>query len=833
MNLLNKLTIKNLKLNKKRTIVTIIGIILSCALIMAVATMYSSLIASMIKFEIKEKGNYHVAFYDVAKADLAYFQNNRQVTQIYKTTDLGYAYQEKIKNESKPYVRLKGFDKDSLNNLAVNLVEGRLPQNEHEVVIPTHLKTNGRMELKVGEEITLDLGKRYSAEGQEMNQNLAFTPGETIQKSKQETFKIVGIISRPPTSVEEYSNPGYTFITYTDFKNSTHFNLYLVLTKSALKNYNDFIANMANLNYQVGANTYLIALETNPLKDSSIGSLGAMVAIVCGIIIVTSVFCIKNSFDISITEKVKQYGMLRSIGATKKQIRQNVFYEATILGLIGIPLGIASGILASFILIIVSNFFLKDAININLIFNLNIWALIISIILSIITIYLSAFRSARRAAKVSPIESIRNSANIKIKSQKLKSSKLINKFFGIGGDISYKNLKRNKKKYRTTVISIIVSVAVFIALASFMNLAFASVKLELSDMIYNLQVRMEYTDEAREKFAEITSLDNINDYTIERNMSFVITNPQYNPQYVTKSGQDPKDQDYFDGYINIVALGDYQYQKYLKSLGLKADENKDMGILIDKITLTTYEDKGEAQNYHLREYNYQKGDVIVDNTEENPIALTIAAVTDKAPNLLFSNNYNSYIIISDATFDKYYEPGSATLYLDATKPTQIQDKIETILGDTEYYLNNSAENAEMMRNLFTLIGIFLYGFIIVISLIGITNIFNTITTNMELRKGEFAMLKSIGMTKKEFNRMIRLESIFMGLKSLLIGIPVGLGLSLIIYRALNGKEYYSLPVLAIIISIIAVYLLITVIMQYSLHKISKQNTIETIRNENI
>ena len=140
-----------------------------------------------------------------------------------------------------------------------------------------------------------------------------------------------------------------------------------------------------------------------------------------------------------------------------------------------------------------------------------------------------------------------------------------------------------------------------------------------------------------------------------------------------------------------------------------------------------------------------------------------------------------------------------------------------------------------MSNLFTLVGIFLYGFIIVISLIGITNIFNTITTNMELRKQEFAMLKSVGMTTKEFNRMIRLESLFMGVKSLFFGIPIGIALSYIIYHFLSEESGipYKLPIVAIIISIAVVFILISLIMKYSMSKINKQNTIETIRNENI
>ena len=124
------------------------------------------------------------------------------------------------------------------------------------------------------------------------------------------------------------------------------------------------------------------------------------------------------------------------------------------------------------------------------------------------------------------------------------------------------------------------------------------------------------------------------------------------------------------------------------------------------------------------------------------------------------------------------------------------------------------------------------------SLIGVTNIFNTITTNMNLRSKEFAMLKSIGMTKKEFDRMINLESMFYGFKSLIIGITLGLGISYWIYKVVIGADVTSgfgflFPTKPIIISIVFIVIIVGIIMRYSLNKINKQNIIETIRNENI
>ena len=874
MDLLNRLTIKNLKLNKKRTLVTIIGIMLSVALVTAVATMYSSCIKSLINYETYQKGNFHVAFYDVPLNEVETIKNNRGIDDVYLTKDIGYAKLEESKNEYKPYVYVKGFSKEAIEELSVKLVEGRFPENENEILIPTHLKTNGRVVLNVGETITLDVGTRVS-DGYELTQDNKFSEeaNEEIINTTSKTYKIVGIIERPASNIESYSAPGYTFITYMNENNmKDKVNVYAKYTKDGSKNYAKITANiigvdenlyeqylsgkpltdeqlqeigkqLQNAKYHGDVNQYLILLENNPFNENAVGNLGIIVAIACGIIVVTSVFCIKNSFDISITEKIKQYGMLRSIGATKKQIRKNVFFEATILGLIGIPLGIVLGILASYILIIISNFFLTDMLTegLKLVISYSWVAILVAVILGFVTIYFSALRSAFKASKVSPIDSIRNSSNIKIKAKKVKSPKAIKKIFGIGGDISYKNLKRNKKKYRTTVISIILSVSVFIALSYFMSAAFTEFDNELDISDYNISCGYYVTsDEQFSNVEKIIKLDNINNYTVNRGFNLYLESPKYNEEYLKLRNITEKEmtENKENTYI-VNAIGEEQYQKYLKELNLDYEEFKDKGIIVDIDNVEYINEKDKKSNKYIRQYTYNENDTIsgkYDNDEDTMLNLEIdiGLVTDKLPFGLYEGT--PYIIVSDEFYDKLNRKNDEVyILIDSSNPDKLQDEIEEVLKNENYNLNNINENVKMMRNLYILIGIFLYGFIIVISLIGVTNIFNTITTNMNLRRQEFAMLKSIGMTSKEFSRMIRLESIFMGAKSLLFGIPIGLGLSYLEYKPLLGDQglSFDIPILAILISIIVVYLLITILMKYSMSKINKQNTIETIRNENI
>ena len=862
MNLLKKLTIKNLKLNKKRTIVTIIGIMLSVALVTAVATMYASGLKSLVIYEKYIKGDFQVEFMDVPSDDVKNIKNNNGVEEVYLTTEIGYAPLKDSKNSGKPYAYVMGFNKGALENLSIRLKSGRLPQTEDEIIIPTHLKTNGRMDIENNKEITLEVGERVS-DTSKLNQYVGYDADkEKIINTKQKTYKIVGVYERSATNIEPYIAPGYTFISYIDDNNFTgNVNVYAKYNKVGSKNHIKVTADIIGVNadllnryyygsfdneeefinvrgelekarYATDFNSYLIALEKDPISNSGIGNLGYVVIVVCIIIVFTSVFCIKNSFDISITEKIKQYGMLRSIGATKKQIKNNVFYEATILGVIGIPLGLLLGFIASYILIIICNILLNDSLTggINMVLSYSIISYIVAIILGIITIYLSALKSARKASKISPIDSIRNSANIKLNSKKLKVPKLINKIFGVGGEISYKNIKRNKKSYRTTIVSLTISVLVFIALTYFMNAFMSEIKQEVNATEYNINYYIKNNEEKNiiNKINQTVKLDNIKNYSIIRTTNGTFNNPKYNIEHEN-----------INDNIYIVSIGEEAYKKYLKSLNLNYDDVKDKGILVDEIEYDLLsEEKLIIKQDRL--YKYNKGDIVSADLRltsgDVNVSLSIGAISDVRPFGLQRNDADVYIVVSDEYYDRINGVSSNyDVYFDSTDASKLQEDIDKILKDERYSVDNKEENVRIMRNLILLIGIFLYGFITVITLISVTNIFNTITTSMELRKPEFAMLKSVGMTSKEFNRMIRLESIFVCTKSLIFGIPIGLAISYVIYLLLSQNEdlKFEVPFNGIIISSIFVLLLISLLMKYSISKINKQNTIETIRNENI
>lgn len=636
-------------------------------------------------------------------------------------------------------------------------------------------------------------------------------------------------------------------------------------------------------------NGYLINYECVFPIDGSFKALFTVAAVVALIIILTSVYCIKNSFNISITEKIRQYGMLASVGATRRQIKSSVKTEAAMLGVVGIPVGTMSGILASLILVKVVNALSAGWLNVALSFHTSLPALILAVILSIATIYFSATGSARRAAKVTPLEAIRNTKEIKIKSAKLKTPAIIGRIWGIGGVISYKNIKRNNKKYRTTVTSIVICSVTFIVISYFMSMAFSVVGMSYASADYNIGINMSCKKDIDiEKFSKLLSgIEGAEDYLVGAGYDFDVSKPEYTKEYGEYCRQLYDDSEDVSQMFLITVLDDKSYDKYASDAGIK---NAAAGaILVNKCTFDVYnENSSKYVKKEMELYKYKAGDTIEcgynvyddassdDNaveggtessTEDNSgyvdeetinngvrktVDVTIAGVTDKVPigykgysnTLLFMNQKGFESLWGDGKNGNEIKPGYASYsaYVVAENADEYQDTFEKETeGNPEYsqisfYVSNMDKQMRDEKSLFTLLGVFAYGLIVVIALIGITNIINTLSTGMELRSREFATLRSIGMTDKQFVGMVRLESVFISVKALAIGVPLGILISYLLCVMMNRMDdaiIYEPPYKAIILCILVVIMLIYAIMKLSMTKLRHNNIIETIKNENL
>ena len=694
MKVLNELSIKDLKLNKKRSIVIIIGIILSTALICGVAGLVTSFQKTFVETSKRNSGNYHTIFYDVPKDELKYIEENRGVENYYLSEELGFSYIPNAKvttDEEKPYVNVISMDVNFLKNMAIDIKEGRLPENDSELAISTRINEKYKTNFKVGDTITLDVGELQFEDGTKLNKHNSYLNNtgeneeiqqEEIVNSKAKTYKIVGIIERPETCIEPMEAPWFTTITkMQEIENKA--NIAVLYT-----NPYDYVKNTENINkmeksgnntepqyafgglrnkyksykYDIKINSELLAYEGANLSDETLKLIYGLGAFIMAIVLISSVFVIRNGFAISITERLKQYGMLSSIGATKKQIKKSVYFEGFILGIIGIPLGILSGILAIYILVQVVNYILKDFVTNSSLLTYSIsWsAIIVCIVVATITIWFSCKKSAKKASKVTPIEAIRSSEDVKLKAKKIKCPKIITKIFKTGGEIAYKNLKRSKKKYRTTVISIIVSVVIFIAISSFIEYGFKMSSAYYTEIDYDYVVycnnnvssedKEEYLKEKEKNtkiLADISNLADIDEYSINKYISLEMPMDDKHKAELTEYGKYIKEH-YLANVeidtVNIVSLSKDEYNRYLKKIGGNYDSYKDGAILVDN-NINTVENGKKAQGSM---YNWKKGDTIQGKINNKDYSIKIINKTEETVKGI-NNLYNTEatLIVSD------------------------------------------------------------------------------------------------------------------------------------------------------------------------------------------
>lgn len=895
MKILNKLTVKNLKLNKSRTIVTIIGIMLSCALIMVVAGMAASAQQTMVNLQINMTGNYDLFVKGANKKIIDNAQANRNVKDIYIKQNLGCAYLPQAKFDTKPYINVVAFNEKSFTDcFNVTLKEGRLPQNGNELVLSQSVIENSKADYKIGDTVALDLGKRVYASGDEIplddTDYFNDTNGtEKLVDTHKKTYTVVGVFNKVSSSYFAADSISASSSAFTLAEENADINdLFISFTSDGEKDYittSGEILNLTGDDFESLKNNFEVYLENGDFDEADINKdllrykgfalsdeymrmLFSLAVIIIVIIAISSIFVIRNSFAISITEKTKLYGMLASIGATSKQIRHNVLFEGFVLGIIGIPAGILLGVGVIALLVVILNALLGSMLNgISFVYAVPWWVAVISAAMSAVIILFSTLSSAFRASKIAPITAIRGNNDIKINKNKRKSykaPKFIKKLFGVGGEIAYKNLKRSKKKYRTTVISIIITVAMFISISTFIEYGLKIAGDHFKDMPYNITVHAN---------------DKLSYEEYENIYKRIIADTDINSS-IKACGND---------YGNIVGLTDYytedakaaelpggdlayvfgvdnkSFKEYVTALGYNYDDVKDKALITndfkyynsDNILIKgkefdlpmntvvklypngtpsyTEDDIKEIQktdpDFVYNPDDYKSVDLVIYDTINKEVPGSIVSS-------IMSTQIEGSVLVSEDYFKKLFgednDYTTRVIVIDSADPVNTVEYINNLdIENLDVF--NINEQKEQMNAVVLIIAIFAYGFIIVISLIGITNVFNTINTNMRLRSKEFAMLKSIGMTKKEFNRMIRLESLFYGLKSLLTGVPLGLLGGYAIFKATGNTIMldYSFPTMAVLISIVFVFFVVWLIMKISISKVNKQNIIETIRNDNI
>lgn len=851
MSILNRLTIKNLRLNKKRTIVTIIGIILSTALMVGIGLLFSSFQDLMIRDTIGYNGKYEANYGDVDLDKLNDIKD-KDFTYFYEKP-IGFSKIESS-NEYKPYMYITGVNKEYFNEL--KLVDGSFPKNENEVVISNHVITNGGLNYKVGDIVTFKYGKR-NIEGNDTLANSELVDGEFLTNEGTHTYKIVGIVER--SNFESYSASGYTAFTVDVNSDKGNVNLYVMFNKNKkIIKQSEELAKELNYNGDINYNSTLLALYGESTYGNVMSSMGGMMIIMLSLVSIGCIIVIYNSFAISVMERKKEFGLLSSIGATKRQLSHTVFFEAVVVGVIGIILGILGAYIGIGCVILIINNLISDMLEYKLHLVTNPLFIIIPVIFMIIVIGVSAFIPSRRASKVSPIEAIRQNDDIKINKKKIRTSKLVNKLFGIEGEIALKNIKRNKKKYRVTIVSLFISIVLFISFSSYMNYTLNTASSVMGEVPYDYQISYFSTTagnngEALDKINEIVKSSDVKEYTSYSSSDLqLIGNYTYSKEYLDFYKNAYGEEVYNDlkkakyQNISILVLDDNSYNKYKKLIGL----DKDSVILLNKFKGVSY-GGNKRVNYDIPVINNGNINIKIcnfDDSEEEVNDVTKYCnksvenifVTNKSFDLIeeFSYMTDFKLVVNKKLYDSISD--SSTHYTQFNIISDNTNNIDKLTKDLDKYSNvnytNIKEAMKQANNLILVVKILMYGFISLVTLIGVTSVFNTISTSMALRKREFAVLRSIGLTNRGFNKILFFESLFFGMKSLIFAIPVSIGITVLIHYALADMVSIStiiIPWKYIIISIVSVFVIVLLTMMYSTSKIKKHNIIEQIREENI
>lgn len=859
MNIVNKVTVRHLKENKRRSLVTIIGVIISVAMITAVATLGVSFLDLMIRQDIAKNGEWHVQYGNLNQEQLQAIEEDKDTKVLVLASD-GYAALEESNNESKPYLYFQNYNKQGMEQFPIEVLEGRLPQNENEIAISEDIQTNAKVDYKIGDQLTFDIGERVDKTyGKTLTQSSSLNRGkdsidEELQINETKTVTIVGTIERP--TWEPSWSPGYTVIGYVNEASITETNTvdaFVVLDKvnGSLFDHAKTLAQEQEIEV-VNFNSELLRYYGVTANDSLRMTLFSLVGIIMAVIIIGSVALIYNAFAISVSERARHLGMLSSVGATKKQKRNTVFFEGAVIGAISIPLGIVAGLTGIGITFLFINTFIEDALNVSEKLELVVTpsTIIAASVISIITIFISTYIPAKKASKISAIDAIRQTHDIKLSGKTVKTSKLVRKIFGVEAEIGLKNTKRNKKRYLATLFSLVISIILFLSVTFFTDNLKKSLEMSQSDYQYDILIFSGQVE--MDELARYTQLNHVTDFTIAKEVFEHLQTPvsvdNLSPQLKNQLDNLYLEDGKYSYYVSLQSLDDDSFHAYAEQIGVDPNDffNQDtpLAIVIDQIS---YEDGntgkiietkaletevGKSMELYTSIYEETEG----EQTEPELVqSFEIGALTDIVPmGVQVASLGGVNLIVPESTLDDLGLDVTPFVYLNSSDPMATQEAIDEI-KDSNVNVMNIHQRRQQEEQTLLLMSIFIYGFITLISLISVANIFNTISTSISLRKREFAMLRSVGMTPKGFNKMINYESIFYGVKALAYGLPISILIMYAIHRAINYTfEYkFQLPWMAILFVVIMIFIIVGSAMLYSISKIKKENIIESLKQENI
>ena len=826
------ITLKYLKKNKKRSLFTIIGIIISLALISGVGFLGLSFMDFMYDRAIANNGDYEFGFFDVDKRVISILRNDVDLDKVGVSTIEGSG-SYKIDGYDESEVHISSEDKTALNEIFNHeLTEGRLPKEDSELIIDSHAK----------EYLGLSINDKIKVE------EITYKDGKEVKTNNFKEYTIVGF------SKENFGSNGTYFYAVTcldEIKNNKSYDIRF--TVKDIKNKTDIAISKANRlkidQEKMYINNELLSLRGQTGYTGINTAINGVVIFVIGIIIVATVFLIYNAINISVTERMTEFGILRSIGATPKQIRSLVTRESLILCLISIPFGVLSG----FIGVWVTVKLLESNISMMLgdgILKVKFYPSIIlfTLILGVVTIFIASYGPARKAGEVSPISIIKgNSSEEKIKYY---NGKLVRKIFGVEGWVAYKNIRKNSKRFMVTILSLSISLIMFILFTTLNMKRIEELNYINKSSITHGEIyaSSEYGREIEDK---LNKIEGIGEKFIQARTGVSLLALDLNLISDEFKERFSYEVDEFLSNVQIYGFDDNS----LKEIGITDGLKENEVILVN--SRSQYDENGKLKNINIT--NLKEGDsfkvpasnfnefhnedytesLLKDKAEDRYIEFKVKKVIDKNP-FEEGYNYNFTIIMGYNNYEKV----TSELYLNKWIKFRYSDMsneeltekaskaVHEIADEYGEYFNDLNEDNKMEQQMWTVVNVFVYGFIVMVSLIGIVNVVNTISLNILLKKKEFGTLGTIGMTRMQLTKMVLLEGVLHGVFSSIIG--GGLSVGLVLYAikiidfgfSVSSKIYWQPFLIGFTINLLVVLIASLI----PLNKLKKMSLVETIRN---
>lgn len=948
-----KLSWKNLMLNKNRTITTLIMIIITVATFAGISIMYESAIKGLEQTFKETKGDYHIAVKNVDKdynKDLLEADNVKEVNEYYTiskgvsrkgiekdiTKEKGKEYLEKLSDEEReaeiqkvmsklkkskwyiqkyelnknegdyakqqeetkkneqiilnPYLGLDilGVNKEDLKGYNFRLIDGRFPENENEIMLQRSSKTSKYI-FNLGTTLTMN-GKEYKVVGyvnnvfdsNESKLDIGILKIASTEEKKEALNKIQSIYIKDIGKRVKATAEGISETLKEDPKNK---DISMAVNKNLLR--------LQNANLQ--------GYESS--TDNVLSTLEMMRNVLIGIVAISGIIIMYNSFNLSLVERRKQYGILKSLGIKNSSLYIMILFEALVLSVIGIVIGYLCGMLGDYLVIgyindtlvnVIKSMGVEKDLQIFLIYTTNIHAFYIVAISTTITVLLAAMIPAIKSTRISPIENIRGKDDYVVNTKKVKTSNISKKILGVEFDLARKNMKRAKKRFRVATLSLSIAFILLFVIGT------------LGTQINNQIGLLEVQTNAIFKNGNIVEMDHINitDKKDPKDKKYTEQNFQDMVKFATE--EYTKELEKKDSLkVNRVILADTM--RTLKQIDTKNDLIKTLSDSYLNNTFKRTDDKARQEAKEkiaiqvVNNKNYNKQDKYnLNNIKDNEMYLSNVSIVEENGTLVEkpifdeSKIIGKEIEINGKKIKIVKAPVNSELLLTASSGTTFltgyvnektlsevmrndkdlfgfrifyqsdlkgDKKIEDITKK-QYQLNfekkydfaklqmftegvlTPAGVIGMIKGMITIFQLLLYGFLILVILMSVVNIFTTITINILLRSRELAILKSVGMSDKQFDKMLRGENYIACLRSIIFGIVVSLILLFLTKFVIDkGKVNIdfkfimdmlgSINYIALIISIIIVYVITFISTLFAKKSIRSQDIVEIIRRDNI